>query len=712
MAEYREFPLGSHELWSDAEISTANEDMLARGKFCSQVANLISEIPPGSDSTVFGLVGPWGGGKSSILNLISYSIQSETSKGNNGSDIVVAEFSPWATSDGASLMLEFFETLIGAHEGLSTLITREGVAALVKKGLPLFGVVPGVGKAISDTVSGLMGERNWAKEFSKIDDIMGGSKIRVLIVVDDVDRLHGDEILTLIKTIRLLGRFKNVHYLLAYDHDALIDAIKPSLGGDRNRAAAYLEKIVQYPLTIPPAQHTHLRNMVERGIARILEQSRENWLRFSSIYEELLHERLKTVRAVKRFCAQADLYYSLVRGDVNGADFLVMSYLRLFFPGAYNCLPTWKDELTSPDHSDSDFQTWEIRLTSAGLADRDERVHVIKVLRTVFPNEFGAPSEFRPTGASDPDYFDRYFLFGIPEGDVSDAQVIADIRTAIKMKVNRGSSLSFPATFTAGSYRERAAAIHKGYKQFVPQEADVVPLARFLVWLLKELTTRDPGAVDEDLDSWIGYLFSQYPVSGDHETYESTVDILPRLSELDGALRLIDHELSRARIRQIATIGWRDYPLGDELERLSEIKRKFDRALVRVGLNRLISHVKMGEFSEEEHSSNFWFLADPKQPHSFSEALLEWAREDKFRLIDLAAVFLITPEAPGDVSGELDTQRLPQLNLANLFKLIPKDVVAEYQYDEPAGPLRYPVGSWDRAKSEAELALHTWKNGG
>lgn len=164
--------------------------------------------------------------------------------------------------------------------------------------------------------------------------------------------------------------------------------------------------------------------MVEKGVSSILEQSRDNWLRFNSTYEELLHERLQTVRAVKRFCAQADLYYSLVRGDVNGTDFLIISYLRLFFPGAYNCLPAWKNELTSLDYSDSNFLTWETRLSSAGVSSQDERIHVIKVLRTIFPNEFGSPSKFRSTGVSDPDYFDRYFLFGIPEGDVSDTQVI------------------------------------------------------------------------------------------------------------------------------------------------------------------------------------------------------------------------------------------------------------------------------------------------
>lgn len=127
----------------------------------------------------------------------------------------------------------------------------------------------------------------------------------------------------------------------------------------------------------------------------------------------------------------------------------------------------------------------ETRLSSAGVSSQDERIHVIKVLRTIFPNEFGSPSKFRSTGVSDPDYFDRYFLFGIPEGDVSDTQVITDIRAAIQMEVGMHSEISFPETFTASTYRERTAAILKGYRQFVSKEADVVPLARFLVWLLK-----------------------------------------------------------------------------------------------------------------------------------------------------------------------------------------------------------------------------------
>jgi predicted KAP-like P-loop ATPase len=118
---------------------------------------------------------------------------------------------------------------------------------------------------------------NWQKQFDELDRMISASGARILITVDDVDRLHGEEILTLIKTIRMLGRFHNVHYVLAYDHAALVDALSPGLGGNRTkRAAEYLEKIVQYPLDIPPAQEVQLQAMLDEGLSPLFSAGRRD----------------------------------------------------------------------------------------------------------------------------------------------------------------------------------------------------------------------------------------------------------------------------------------------------------------------------------------------------------------------------------------------------------------------------------------------------
>lgn len=332
--------------WSDSEIVSPLEDRLGRGLFCSAVATLIREIPLGTGSTVFGIVGPWGGGKTSILNLVRSELMNELPATGATGTISVADFNPWAMNDSTGLLIEFYDTLLGSSESLRTPSNRESVGQLLRKCIPMVGAVPVVGQGISKTLENFLGGRNWSAEFARIDEIISEARVRILVVVDDVDRLDSDELRTLVKTIRMLGRFRNVHYLLAYDQDALTEVLKTSIGGDRERARAFLEKIVQYPLAIPPVQDQHLRKMLEEELSPHFEGKPENLQRFLGKFNDLLFHNLHTVRAVRRYCAQADLYFDLLQREVDTIDFLLITYLRLFYPPAYVQLPTWKEALT------------------------------------------------------------------------------------------------------------------------------------------------------------------------------------------------------------------------------------------------------------------------------------------------------------------------------------------------------------------------------
>ncbi|WP_216363530.1 P-loop NTPase fold protein [Subtercola boreus] len=59
--------------WSDEPATSIADDRFGRDTFAKMVATRIDESLVGRPSTVFGLVGPWGGGKTSLLN-IEYSL--------------------------------------------------------------------------------------------------------------------------------------------------------------------------------------------------------------------------------------------------------------------------------------------------------------------------------------------------------------------------------------------------------------------------------------------------------------------------------------------------------------------------------------------------------------------------------------------------------------------------------------------------------------
>ncbi|MBM4516395.1 hypothetical protein GS432_08005 [Rhodococcus hoagii] len=65
----------------------------------------------------------------------------------------------------------------------------------------------------------------FAERFTKIPTDQENGK-NILVIVDDIDRLHSDELLSVMKAVRLLGRFDGVHYLLSYDEQTLLGVLE------------------------------------------------------------------------------------------------------------------------------------------------------------------------------------------------------------------------------------------------------------------------------------------------------------------------------------------------------------------------------------------------------------------------------------------------------------------------------------------------------
>jgi predicted KAP-like P-loop ATPase len=93
------------QAWADEPITTDAEDLLGRVPFADRVAAVLNDAGAGGVSTVVGLCGPWGSGKTSLLNLVESRL---------GPPWQVRRFGPWATSDLSSLLSEFFTTIASA----------------------------------------------------------------------------------------------------------------------------------------------------------------------------------------------------------------------------------------------------------------------------------------------------------------------------------------------------------------------------------------------------------------------------------------------------------------------------------------------------------------------------------------------------------------------------------------------------------------------
>ncbi|MEO9322258.1 P-loop NTPase fold protein [Nocardioides sp. C4-1] len=439
-------PTGLATWWIDDAVVERRQDALGRLAFAKSITDLIAKVgKASSSSTVIGITGPWGSGKTSTVNFALSGLDSKT--------WMVERLNPWALSGPDAVASEVFNAIAAAlPPGPASDRLRQTVLKYGKYATAVVGAfVPGAGLAtkVADLALGDAGQQpslsrlalDAAGQLQDMDE-------RILLFIDDIDRLQPQELLATFKAIRVLGRLPNVHYLIAYDQSTLLDVLKHTAlaNGDELRALAYLEKMVTVRLDQPPTRRAQIEELLSRRLNAALTDLNvllddDQTQRLAVEREGLLLELLREPRKVARFLAQVYGYLPLVDpSTIDVVDFLVLSLLRLTYPRLYDAVSADRRLLTeirldpgvgSSPGGAAEVDTDEARLDdwSSGavvercvgqapsIGTRSAHQLIQHSLLRVFPvllrDSDAARREEderrRRRRASDPDYVDRYF---------------------------------------------------------------------------------------------------------------------------------------------------------------------------------------------------------------------------------------------------------------------------------------------------------------
>ena len=207
-------------------IEYAEDDELG---FNSKVCELAKELR-GLDlkerSTCYGIIAPWGYGKTSFLNLLSNELSA---------DGVVVTFNPRSAKSVEHIQEDFFAKL--AQE-LSQYYWGAGL--IVSRYAEQIGILNHYStmRLIADA-SRLFHSKGSKATVSNAIEKIGK---RLYIVLDDLDRLEGKELLETIKLIDITASFKNTVFLVACDKKYANDVLQAYLGS--NPGLGYLDKYI------------------------------------------------------------------------------------------------------------------------------------------------------------------------------------------------------------------------------------------------------------------------------------------------------------------------------------------------------------------------------------------------------------------------------------------------------------------------------------
>lgn len=190
---------------ADAEVRDVKDDQLNRLPFCRRVVERIDAAGHGP-SVVFGLAGPWGSGKTSVLNFIEYLLTEE-----RGQKWAVVRFTAWSAGDVGALTDEFYQAIAAAmptnteagRRAAGRILSMAPVFAAAGKAVAISAIESKIGKGslrnASEAIAGALADKAgkftlepdpFFKRFKKLSDAIDEAGQNVLVVVDDIDRLH------------------------------------------------------------------------------------------------------------------------------------------------------------------------------------------------------------------------------------------------------------------------------------------------------------------------------------------------------------------------------------------------------------------------------------------------------------------------------------------------------------------------------------------
>ena len=334
-------------LRSDDAIEGMAEDKLGRTPFARLIAEQILH-GPADHGFVIGILGRWGSGKSSTLNLISERVR------ERDPETVVLHFNPWLFSSAEELVGRFLQELGHQLKGREEAELRRigdslelyADTLIPLSWLPIVGPwlarAGATAKAISKARRKLPSAEQQRQETTKLLRELGR---RVLVVVDDLDRLEPDQTAQLVRAIKLVADFPNITYLLAYDRDAVEHALIAAVGDGRG----YLEKIVQVAHDLPEPDVATMQSMLTSELDETLASidhgpfHPEDW---PDLLAEVIAPQIRTVRDIKRYANAVAVSVRSVGGEVALEDVLTLECVRLREPDAFVRIASAVEPLT------------------------------------------------------------------------------------------------------------------------------------------------------------------------------------------------------------------------------------------------------------------------------------------------------------------------------------------------------------------------------
>ncbi len=447
-------------LLEDNAIEDFDQDLLGNSlKPLVEKLNNIVDHNSFQKAFTIGINSEWGTGKTSTLNLLKKELEK--------TEHIIIEYNPWMGFDKKVLIEDFFNNLSEHIEQDSLNKDLDEYSnRLLSTQNPL----------LKDIISYIPFLNNKTPSLEKLFKLIN-KKLRLLnqkiiIIIDDVDRLDNKEIFEILKLIRNSANFTNIFFIVAYDRSYVNNSIDNiNHFHERN----YLDKIINIELSLPYFDQALLKNIFKNILIEKIGSEYndkvsyalnngfidiEDLFRFRKAQSNFT-QAISNLREVKKLVNSIVINYKNILSDINFSDMIYLEILKLKYPSIYRLLYTQKEKilieskgylfLKVRNEKDKDGKEKEVKIVEEvitticlkeKIGDEDKQM-AIAIINYLFDYSESTKSVFDSGYTGDPDKllsvdqankFERYFANVIFENNISENDFKSFLQTSENME--------------------------------------------------------------------------------------------------------------------------------------------------------------------------------------------------------------------------------------------------------------------------------------
>lgn len=327
-----------------------------------------------------GLIAPWGTGKTSYLNLLEYYL--------DRNKFIVLNFNPRNSRSTKNIQEDFFDELfskLGSYDSRFSSTFKDYLKAID---------IVNENKIISFLFNI---HKIWNKEEEKeqINNAILRLNKKIIVIIEDFDRLLSDEIIEVFKLIDGNASFSNIIFITAYDKKHINHIIGEAYS---NEESLFSDKFFTIEIQIPLRPYDKIFSYIEKQLLAGINISTENEDLYRSTLKhhlELLKKYIITLRDAKRFLNLFIRQYIQVKGEVEFKDYFLLYLIKYKYLDEY--LKLYKKDIVSIN-----FLEYSNRMVLNNYSDMKSK----DILEILFPSET-SPNRLR--SINNAMAFDIYF---------------------------------------------------------------------------------------------------------------------------------------------------------------------------------------------------------------------------------------------------------------------------------------------------------------